>query len=71
MTQQNYYGIWKNFNRFFLRLDVKPNAWEERLKLYVGYLVGCNKQSMTIKSYISAIKAVLYGVGIELNEDHC
>ena len=68
-TQQNYYGIWKNFNKIFLRLDVKPNAWEERLTLYVGYLVGCNKQSATIKSYISVIKAVLYGMGIELNED--
>ena len=33
-TKMNYYGIWKNFNQFFLKLDVKPDNWEDRLTLY-------------------------------------
>ena len=58
-TRRNYYIIWKAFNKFFLKLDIKPDSWEDRLTLFVGYLIDQNKQSATIKSYISAIKAVL------------
>ena len=54
---------------FFIKLDRKPKTWEERLTLFVGYLVECKKQSNTINSYISAIKAVLKQDGIELSED--
>ena len=68
-TKMNYYGIWKNFNQFFLKLDVKPDNWEDRLSLYIGYLVENNRKSATIKSYISAIKAVLLNVNVELSED--
>ena len=39
--------------------------------LYVGYLVSINKQSCTIRSYVSAIKVVLSDIGIELNENRC
>ena len=68
-TRRSYYGIWKNFNRFCLKLDRKPKSWENRLLLYVAYLINENKQSTTIKSYISAIKAVLKDNNIVLNED--
>ena len=68
-TRNNYYGIWKNFNNFFIRLDIKPNNWEDRIVLYVAYLIHGNRKSTTIKSYISAIKAVLFNGGIEINED--
>ena len=68
-TQAQYYSIWKSFNSFFLKLDVKPKKWEDRITLFVGYLVQCNKKSSTVKSYISAIKAVLYGVGIDVTTD--
>ena len=37
--------------------------------LYVAHLVNEEKQSSTIKSYISAIRAVLYNGGIWLQED--
>ena len=50
-------------------LDQKPQTWEDRLILYVGYLVNKQLKSGTIKSYISAIKAVLADDGIHLNED--
>ena len=43
--------------------------WTERLNLFVGYLVNNNKKSSTVKSYISAIKAVLFDGGVEIKED--
>ena len=68
LTKMNYYGIWKNFNQFFLKLDVKPDNWEDRLTLYIGYLINNNRKSTTIRSYISAIKAVLWNVDMDLSE---
>ena len=68
-TKRIYYSVWKKFNEFFVRLDVKPDTWEERLILFVGYLVETKKKSSTIKSYISAIKAVLRDDGVEVNEN--
>ena len=68
-TKNNYYGVWKNFNEFFIKLDAKPDTWEDRITLFAGYLVDCNKRSQTVKSYISAIRAVLKDDGVELNED--
>ena len=68
-TQKGYYSIWKTFNQFYVRLDRKPASWEERLILFVGYLVKNNRKTATIRSYISAIKSVLRDDGVELNED--
>ena len=68
-TQQNYYIIWKIFNKFFLRLDRKLPTWDERLTLFVAYLIDNNKQSSTVKSYISAIKAILKTNGFKIDED--
>ena len=68
-TRKNYYAIWKIFNQFFIRLDCKPSTWEDRLTLFVGYLVQNNRQSATVKSYISAIKAVLQEVNVKIHED--
>ena len=68
-TNKNYYTIWKQFNNFILKLDIKPRHWEERLTLFVGYLVDTKKKSTTIRSYISAIKTVLLSENIKLKED--
>ena len=68
-TKAQYYTVWKVFNKFLVRLDIKPTTWEERLNLFVGYLIENNKQSATVKSYISAIKSTLIENDIELNED--
>ena len=48
-TCSNYYGIWKNFNKFILRLDIKPTNWEDRLVMYVAYLIHMKRCSTTIK----------------------
>ena len=58
-TRKNYYSVWKNFTEFYLRLDDKRKTWEQRLILFVGFLIQEKKQSSTIKCYVSAIKAVL------------
>ena len=44
-------------------------SWENRLVLFVGHLIETNKKSNTIRSYISAIKAVLNESGIFLSEN--
>ena len=65
----NYYAIWKKFNTFLITLDARPPDWEQRLALYCAYLVEIDKlQSSTIKSYISAIKAVLKSDGYNWND---
>ena len=68
-TRKNYYSIWRHFNEFYIKLDVKLPTWEERLTLFVAYLIETNKKSNTIKCYISAIKSVLMEDGVELNEN--
>ena len=68
-TRNTYYVIWKCFNKFLIRLDHKPKTWEERLTLYVAFLVDKKRKSSTINSYVSAIKAVLHDDGEELVED--
>ena len=56
-TKRNYHGVWQNFNKFVIQLDVKPDSWEERTSLYCTFLTQCSTiQSSTLKSYISAIK---------------
>ena len=68
-TQKNYYNVWRLFNEFYIKLDIKPETWEERLILFVGYLIDCNKKSTTIKSYISAIRSVLKEDNVEMSEN--
>ena len=68
-TDRVYYQIWKQFNQFFIKLDIKPRSWEDRIVLFVGYLIQKNRKSNMIKSYISAIRSVLAKDGVELNED--
>ena len=70
-TKKNYYTIWKMFNNFFIRLDRKPREWYQCLTLFVAYLIDNKKQSSTVKSYISAIKAVLQDNGIKLQKNQC
>ena len=68
-TRENYYRIWKIFSRFYLRLDVKPNDWSDRLTLFVGYLISEKKQSVTVRSYISTIRSILIDDNIKFDAD--
>ena len=68
-TRSNYYAIWKKFNQFIIRLDHKPDNWEECITLYIGYLIDNNKRSQTIRSYVSALKSILADIKIKINQD--
>ena len=58
-TKAIYHNVWRNFNRFVLRLDKRPKFREERVQLFCAYLVEKGTQSSTLKTYVSAIKSVL------------
>ena len=68
-TKKNYYSIWKVFSQFYICLDYRPQSWEDRLTLFVGYLIQNKKQSSMVKSYISAIKVVLKEEKIKISDD--
>ena len=67
-TAKNYYNIWKNFNKFIIKLDKKPKSWETGASLYGAFLVDSGAQSSTIRSYISAIKKVLVNDNYDWND---
>ena len=62
-TYQTYLRIWRQFNKFVISLDRKPNTWEERATLYVCHMIQKGMQSSSIKSYMSAIKRTLVDDG--------
>ena len=68
-TLKNYHQIWNQFNKFLIRLDNRPNSWEERLALYGAHLIKKGSQSLTIKSYASAVKKILQIDGYPWNND--
>ena len=62
--------MWKSFNNFFVQLDEKPDNWEDRITLFVGYLINDQQaKSQTVKIYVSAMKAALMDIDVEVNED--
>ena len=67
-TNQSYLGTWRRFNQFLLKLDWKPPSWEERVSLFVAYLVDKGIQSATVKSYVSAIKKTLITDGYQWDD---
>ena len=62
-TAASYLRIWRQFNRFVIKLDVKPSNWEDRVTLFIAYKIQEDMQSTTVKSYISAIKKTLIDDG--------
>ena len=68
-TTKNYLSIWRKFNDFVISLDRKPDLWEDKATLFIGFLIDKGMQSTTIKSYISAIKKTLVMDGYDWNDD--
>ena len=68
-TKDNYYRIWQSFNKFVVKLDQIPDNWEQRVTLYVAYLIDKGRQSSSVKSYLSAIKKILTFIGYDLSCD--
>ena len=68
-TRENYYTIWKIFNKFIIQLDNLPNLWEDRVYLFLAHMVNTGKKSTTLRCYLSAIKSILMDGDFELQED--
>ena len=69
-TKAQYHKIWTSFNKFLIRLSRLPKTWEERTSLFCGYLIfEKERKSQTVKSYVSAIKSVLWDDGYEWKGD--
>ena len=68
-TAETYLSIWRQFNRFIIKLDKKPELWEDRAILFIGYLIDRGMQSSTVKSYISVIKKTLIMDGYKWNDN--
>ena len=68
-TRKNYLSVGWSFSKFYLHLDHKPMNWEQRIILFVGFLIQNKRKSTTIKSYISAIRTILKEDKIDISED--
>ena len=68
LTDENYLAIWRVFNKFFIRLDNKPDHWEDQLALFIAHKINEEGHSKSVMSYISAIKSVLQSEGIFLED---
>ena len=69
-TQKIYHSVWRTFNNFLMRLDRRPEIWEDRTALFCTHLVhDRGVQSSTLKSYISAIKCILKDDGYGWNDN--
>ena len=68
-TATKYLAIWRQFNNFVIKLDRKPNLWEDRALLFCAYLIEEGAQSQTVRSYMSAIKGILIDDGYLWNDN--
>ena len=68
-TNSTYFRVWRQFNKFIINLDKRPDTWEERTILYIGYLVHNGMQFSMIKSYVSVIKKTLVDDGYDWNDE--
>ena len=68
-TMKTYLGIRRKFNDFMISLDKKPDLWEDRTTLFIGFLIDHGCQSTTVKYYVSAIKKMLVMDGYQWNDN--
>ena len=67
-TKSTYLSVWRKFNSFLIKLDRRPNTWEDRITLFGVYLITNGCQSSTLRSYYSAIKAILRSDDYEVDD---
>ena len=68
-TTMTYLRIWRQFNSFLIKLDDRPNKWEDRVVLFLAYKIENGLQSASVKSYNSAIKRVLIDDGYHWDDN--
>ena len=66
--KQSYLSVWRKFNNFLLKLDIRPGLREDRASLFGAHLVDEGFQSTTLRSYMSAIKRILVDDGYPWND---
>ena len=49
LTKKTYLSVWRQFNRFLVKLDKMPKDWEYRTILFIGYMIDCGLQSCTVE----------------------
>lgn len=57
-----YMTAWRSMNDFYCRLDNKPKPWEQRMSLFIAYMIKKRFEKPTIQTYISGIKYVLRNI---------
>ena len=68
-TRRTYKYGWYNFNNFLINLDCRPESWDEKLALFTAYLIQNANPGPTIKSYVSAVKAILQEDGAHIEDN--
>ena len=68
-TAENYLGVWGLFNKFLIKLDHRPNNWEDRAVMFLAFMIDNGAQSSMVHSYLCTIKSVLKSDGYHWNEN--
>ena len=68
-TMDNYVTVWQLFNRFLIKLGERLRDWEDRAALFCGFLIHQERKATMIRSYMSAIKAILKLDNYKWNDD--
>ena len=68
-TCHTYHDVWVNLNDFLIKLDKRPDSWDDRLALFMAELREENKPGTTVSSYVLAVRVVLKSNGIEMKEN--
>lgn len=61
-TMEVYMVAWRAMNEFYCRLDNKPKPWEQRMSLFIAFMIKKRYEKATIQTYISGIKYVLRNI---------
>ena len=58
-TRRTYKYAWKNFNDLLVAWDTMPVDWDDRIIIFAAQLIVEERPEATIKSHVSAVKAIL------------
>lgn len=67
-TMHVYMTAWRSMQDFYCRLDRKPKPWDQRMSLFIAYMIKKRFEKATIQTYISGIKYVLRNI-LHINVD--
>ena len=67
-TSKIYLAIWRQFNKFVIKLDQKPPSWEDRVNLFIAFKIQSGMRANSAKSYVSAIKRLLTDDGYQWDD---